>query len=272
LGALAHEVIIDRLRLPFSRDWRRITDTRFPTYRILPFASVDVVVPEETAPEELQEPTIWVCNHISMLDIFMLMAQDKKVRGKKARPLKIIYWKTLENNPVNKLFFKACGFIPVEMEDNKDGDNSYNMSSFKTLLKMSKKAFEDGFDIGILPEGQLNPTPEKGLRPIFSGAFTLAKMSRRPIRMMALSGTQNLWHADDAIGMDVRSRKVKVRRYPSGRKFSSSEEFAETFKNVVGEFGATGNDLPDNELNAWIDGSRWAEIQAKNTEENLAPA
>jgi len=35
----------------------------------------------------------------------------------------------------------------VEIEDNKGEGNSYNMSSFKTLLKMSKKVSKDGFDI-----------------------------------------------------------------------------------------------------------------------------
>jgi hypothetical protein len=48
------------------------------------------------------------------------------------------------------------------------------------MLKSTKAAIEEGFDIGIMPEGQPNPMPEDGLQPIFSGAFTLAKMSRRP--------------------------------------------------------------------------------------------
>ena len=79
------------------------------------------------------------------------------------------------------------------MSANKAGEaNDYDLKSFKLLLKQAKQAFEDGFDIGILPEGQLNPSPEKGLLPCFSGAFTLAKMSKRPIQMMALDGTHRL--------------------------------------------------------------------------------
>jgi len=242
--------------------------------RLIPFAKIDVIAPERENGAALEEPAVWVCNHISMLDIFFMLAKDQELRGRNCRPLKIIYWKTLENNPVNKIFFKSCGFIPVEMSDNKDKANEYNMSSFKILLRMAKKAFEDGFDLGILPEGQLNPNPEKGLMPIFSGAYTLARMSRRPIRMMALHGTNHMWHADDAIGMDVSGRRVRMRRYPHGRNYGSADEFAETFKKVAGQFGATGKDLPERELEMWLDGSRWAEMEGekvKNVPEGAVP-
>jgi hypothetical protein len=37
------------------------------------------------------EPSIWVCNHTSALDVFILMAMDKKLRGKRKRPIKIVY-------------------------------------------------------------------------------------------------------------------------------------------------------------------------------------
>ena len=48
------------------------------------------------------------------------------------------------------------------MTANKAGEpNDYDVSTFKNLLKQAKQAFADGFDIGILPEGQLNPHPGK---------------------------------------------------------------------------------------------------------------
>ena len=112
--------------------------------RVFPFASVKVM---KHAGEGTPEPSIWVCNHTSMLDIFVLLAADKKLRGKKKRPIKIIYWKELERNPITRILFKNCGFIPVEMEDNGNGNaNSYNKGSFKIMLKNIKKAFEDGFE------------------------------------------------------------------------------------------------------------------------------
>ena len=147
------------------------------------------------------------------------------------------------------------------MEANDAGENNnYDMKSFKNLLKMSKQAFKEGFDIGLLPEGQLNPNPEEKLLPCFPGAYTLAKMSKRPIRFFALHGTHRLWHAREDIGMTVTGRDISIRVYPGeGRKFGSADEFLATFEAVVGKFATTGEDLKDEELNAWLDGSKWEE-------------
>ncbi|CAJ1959670.1 unnamed protein product [Cylindrotheca closterium] len=232
--------------------------------RLIPFASVKTIPYHDENPE----PSIWVCNHVSSLDIFMLLATDLKLRGKNKRPMKIVYWKQLEDNPITKLLFQQSGFIPVQMSANKAGEaNDYDMKSFKALLKSAKQAFDEGFDIGILPEGQLNPHPEEGLLPCFSGAFTLARMSKRPIHMMALHGTHRLWHAREDIDMTVTGRDVQVRCYPKGRKYKSGEEFLATFEAVVGEFGTNGRDLEDAELNAWLDGSKWEQIQAAKAED-----
>jgi len=227
--------------------------------KIFPFCKVDITPHHDPNPE----PSIWVCNHVSALDIFMLLAADKKLRGKKKRPIKIVYWKQLEDNPITKLLFQQCGFIPVQMAANKAGEsNDYDMKSFKLLLKQTKQAFEEGFDIGILPEGQLNPNPEEGLLPCFSGAFTLARMSKRPIHMMALHGTHRLWHAREDIGMTVTGRKINVRCYPNGRKYTSGDEFLATFDAVVGQFGTNGKDLKKDELDDWLDGTKWKEFTA----------
>eukprot|EP00537_Pseudo-nitzschia_pungens_P019677 CAMPEP_0172403716 /NCGR_PEP_ID=MMETSP1061-20121228/60519_1 /TAXON_ID=37318 /ORGANISM="Pseudo-nitzschia pungens, Strain cf. pungens" /LENGTH=385 /DNA_ID=CAMNT_0013138239 /DNA_START=165 /DNA_END=1322 /DNA_ORIENTATION=+ len=232
--------------------------------RLFPFCKVSCHgSPEkETDPQ----PCVWVCNHTSALDIFILLAKDHELRGKRKRPIKIVYWKGLEDNPITKLLFTQCGFIPVQMDGNAAGEaNNYDMKSFKTLLKMSKQAFEEGFDIGILPEGQLNPHPDEKLLPCFPGAFTLAKMSRRPIRFMALHGTHRLWHAREDIGMTVTGRDIALRVYPGeGRKFKSADEFVTTFETVVGKFATTGKDLAKDELDAWLSGEKWKEISQKS--------
>jgi len=219
-----------------------------------------------------QDPCVWVCNHTSMLDVFVLMAADHKLRGSKRRPLKIVYWKGLESNPVTKLLFRMCGFLPVNMTANAPGENNeYDTSSFKNLLRSSKKAFEEGFDIGILPEGQLNPNPEKGLLPIFKGAFTLAKLSRRPIQMMSLFGTHRLWHPNDMdlFKTKVEGRNISVRAYPlpKGHRFTSGDEFEATFQNVVGHFGMYGKDLEEDELEQWLDGRAWSKRMAEEEHE-----
>mmetsp|Transcript_17702 Transcript_17702/g.40841 ORF Transcript_17702/g.40841 Transcript_17702/m.40841 type:complete len:424 (-) Transcript_17702:89-1360(-) len=234
--------------------------------RLIPFCNVKCFSSPEK--EVDPQPSVWVCNHTSALDIFILLARDFEMRGKKKRPIKIVYWKGLESNPITKLLFTQCGFIPVQMEANDAGDNNnYDLKSFKTLLKMSKQAFEEGFDIGILPEGQLNPNPEEKLLPCFPGAYTLAKMSKRPIRFFALHGTHRLWHAREDIGMTVTGRDISIRVYPGeGRKFGSADEFLATFEAVVGKFATTGKDSNDDELNAWLDGSKWEETKATGDE------
>lgn len=103
----------------------------------------------------------------------------------------------------------------MDMEDNGNGNpNEYHPKSFKQMMKSTKQAITEGFDVLVLPEGQLNPRPEEGLQPIFPGAFALAKSSHRPIQMVALHGCHNMWHADENIGMKVVSRDVTIKAYP----------------------------------------------------------
>lgn len=197
---------------------------------------------------------VWVCNHTSMLDVFLLLAADRRMRGKYGRrPIKVVYWKDLEANPVSKLFFRQAGFIPVQMAANAAGENNaYDRSSFKSLLKAAKQAFAEGFDLGLLPEGQLNPTPESGLQPVFTGAYTLAKMSRRPVYMMGMYGAHTMWHPSDDKGMHAVGRHIKIRCYGHGRMYDSAEDFVDAFENVVGHWGQHGTDLPQAELDAYL--------------------
>ena len=82
--------------------------------------------------------------------------------------------------------------------------------------------------------------------------------------MMALHGVHNLWHPHESIGKTPSQRDVQVRAYPPGKPFETSEEFVTVFKKVVGHSGAVGDDL--NDLDQWLDGTRWAEVQAKQAE------
>ena len=149
------------------------------------------------------------------------------------------------------------------MEANGSGvPNKYDKASFIRLLRQTKKAFEDGFDILVLPEGQLNPWPERGLlEEVFQGAHKLSVMSHRPIRMVAMYGNDQLWSENPDYGMTVRAKDVSIRAYGHGRIFGSGPEFVETFRTVVGHFGATGNDHP--ELESWLNGEAWAKKQAQ---------
>ena len=63
--------------------------------------------------------------------------------------------------------------------------------SFKSLLTSAKQDFAEWIDIALLPKGQLNPHSEQGLLPLFSGAYTLAKLSKHKIHFMPLHGSRN---------------------------------------------------------------------------------
>ncbi|KAL7505561.1 hypothetical protein ACHAXN_003014 [Cyclotella atomus] len=217
---------------------------------LIPFMNLKVIPYVSDEPT----PTIWVSNHVSMLDTFVFLAADETLRGKNRRPIKVIYWKGLDANPICRILFSMAGFIPVDMEDNGNGNpNEYHPKSFKQMMKSTKQAITEGFDVLVLPEGQLNPRPEEGLQPIFPGAFALAKSSHRPIQMVALHGCHNMWHADENIGMKVVSRDVTIKAYPPLKNCETYEDFREAFTEVVGSFGSSGYDIPDDELRKWMD-------------------
>lgn len=101
------------------------------------------------------------------------------------------------------------------MTSNAPGEeNVYDPSSFKNLLK-SVKSTE--FDLGILPEGQLNPTPERGLLPIYTGAETLKRILKAEYVFMGLKGTGEIWHPVE--GIVGRGRKVEVKVFGEGGEF-----------------------------------------------------
>jgi 1-acyl-sn-glycerol-3-phosphate acyltransferase len=68
--------------------------------RLIPFCKVHAIPHFEDNPQ----PSIWVCNHESALDIFILLALDLKLRGKRRRPMKIVYVSTT-------LLFIRIGYV-----------------------------------------------------------------------------------------------------------------------------------------------------------------
>ena len=57
--------------------------------RIFPFCKVTTI--RSTSQDDDPQPSIWVCNHTSALDVFILLAKDLELRGKNKRPIKIVY-------------------------------------------------------------------------------------------------------------------------------------------------------------------------------------
>lgn len=224
--------------------------------KLIPFCKLDVRH-YGSVPTMIDEPRIWVCNHTSMLDVFLLLAAHSKLHLNKRR-MTIMYWKQLESNFVTRIFFQQAGFIPVGMVANGHGTpNEYDKQSFKAMLVACKSALSTGCDLGILPEGQLNPTPENGLLEIFTGAFSMARKTT-PIQMFAMHGAHNMWHPTK--GVIGETGTVSIMVYHPARVYKDPRDFSLTFSTVVGKFGATGQNVED--LDDWLSGKAFQNIVA----------
>ena len=58
--------------------------------KLIPFMKLEVVS-SSAQHDENPVPTIWVSNHLSMLDTFVFLSSDEELRGKNRRPIKTIY-------------------------------------------------------------------------------------------------------------------------------------------------------------------------------------
>ena len=61
-------------------------------HQLIPFCSIETITDgcDNTKNHEY-EPAVWVCNHTSMLDVFILLAADLRLRGPNKRPIKVVY-------------------------------------------------------------------------------------------------------------------------------------------------------------------------------------
>jgi hypothetical protein len=59
--------------------------------KLIPFMNLQVSSPHIQDDDEDPVPTIWVSNHVSMLDTFIFLSSDEQLRGKNRRPIKTIY-------------------------------------------------------------------------------------------------------------------------------------------------------------------------------------
>jgi hypothetical protein len=119
-----------------------------------------------TATEYIGLQSPWHAQHVYCARYDVGRGSEIVMRTMNECPIKIAYWKTLEDNPCSNEanVYHMSGFTPVLMVANAPGeDNQYNKKTFKLLLKLTKQAlFEDGFHVAVLPKGQLNPHMENG--------------------------------------------------------------------------------------------------------------
>ena len=120
--------------------------------------------------------SVIVCNHISYLDSILMISLFKRHRTiVKSRFFKI---------PVFRQVIGLSGYIPSTSE----GDLSDVI--IRRMDEMDR-FFEDGGNLFIFPEG----TRSRGgsIGPLNKGAFKIARMSRRPIKVLFVRHTDKLF-------------------------------------------------------------------------------
>lgn len=91
--------------------------------RIFPFCKVTTICPSQH--DDDPQPSIWVCNHTSALDVFILLAKDLELRGKNKRPIKVVYVRKLRGR---KPMTVDMGHFSVSM---------YNLTIVSTYVHVS---------------------------------------------------------------------------------------------------------------------------------------
>jgi len=109
-------------------------------------------------------PYIFVANHISMIDVMLLVSTVRK------NPLVFIGKKELEKIPIYGYIYKRTMILV---------DRSSNESK-KRVFKQTKEKLNSGISIAIFPEGTV-PDLEVELAPFKHGAFTMAIEHQIPI-------------------------------------------------------------------------------------------
>lgn len=98
--------------------------------RIFPFCTVKAI--RSSQHDDDPQPSIWVCNHTSALDVFILLATDLELRGKKKRPIKIVYVR-IEMNVTSPLCeFEMCdSYRPSNVGSNRSLSSCYVPRCFR---------------------------------------------------------------------------------------------------------------------------------------------
>ena len=110
------------------------------------------------------DPYIFVANHVSMIDIMLLVAIAKN------NPLVFIGKKELDKIPIFGYVYKRTMILV---------DRSSNESK-KQVFEETKKKLKSGISIGMFPEG-IVPEVEIELAPFKHGAFSMAIEHQVPI-------------------------------------------------------------------------------------------
>ncbi len=122
-----------------------------------------------------KEPVVIVSNHLSRFDpmaLFCLLRHRRLAFVSKIENMRL---------PIAGPVLYQIGFLPLERDN--------PLQAMRTIRTGAKMMSENGFTMGIYPEGTRNTTSQP-LLPFKVGAFVMAKRAGAPIAVTVIRGTR----------------------------------------------------------------------------------
>lgn len=165
------------------------------TNKSLNFVNINLnVIGKEKIPKE---PVLFVINHSSMLDSFILMASVDRPIGCVIADVPV--WK---NFPIVSDILKGIKCVYINRENNREGIKSINKASENIL---------SGLSMAVFPEGDLTwvKDPNALISDFRSGALKIAYKAKCPIVPMVIKNSKHTYEGYEPVGK-IHSADVEI--------------------------------------------------------------
>ena len=201
-----------RIKLLFGRNVSFQISAHEWAHSIVKNANISI---EVIGKEHLSEKAVYIVNHRSSADIYVLL----DIMPKKSV---FVYKQELLNHPLIGIALRMSPYIPV--------DRSSVKASAMSILK-AKSTLQSGQSIIIFPEGTWSYPPHDIL-PFKQGSLLIASTSGVPIIPIVMVGTETIAGPD---GLCIHSGKVKVHIGKPHLPESHGKDQAEYLRNIMQE-------------------------------------
>lgn len=201
-----------RIKVLFGRNVSFQISAHEWAHSIVKSANISI---EVIGKEHLSEKAVYIVNHRSSADIYVLL----DIMPKKSV---FVYKQELLNHPLIGIALRMSPYIPV--------DRSSVKASAMSILK-AKSTLQSGQSIIIFPEGTWSYPPHDIL-PFKQGSLLIASTSGVPIIPIVMVGTETIAGPD---GLCIHSGKVKVHIGKPHLPESHGKDQAEYLRNIMQE-------------------------------------
>lgn len=174
-----------------------------------------------------KEKYLFLCNHISFMDLFLLIFLSSKFKNKHL--CKFVGMQEIFDWLFVGYVLKELGMIPIKMLPNKNNQNQYCEESKKLLKERCKQELINGNSIFMFPEGRLNDNPLK-LNKIHSGAYYLGQETNTPIKIIGLKNVDKIWKR---YKHPTGSGKINIKIFDKNYNFKDNNEFKNEFRRII---------------------------------------